>query len=97
MEQLEAEAIFLAWPFNEFTGAEYDCPNPMTTLCLLGSIEQQQSWFEHTPELRPAFEGAADLQPVSENDDCLVFESEIFFFCEENLPHFFVRPAFFEF
>jgi len=37
-------------------------------------VEEQQTWFEHTPQLGPTLEGASDLEPIGQDDDCWIFQ-----------------------
>lgn len=43
-------------------------------LGLLTAIDEEEAGLEDTPQLGPALQGAAHLQPVGEDDDGLVLE-----------------------
>ena len=65
MEQLEAEAVLLGWPFDNLADVDDDGADPVARLVCLGRlVQQQQTGLELAPELGPLFERGAYLEPV---------------------------------
>lgn len=60
VEELEAEAVLLGGPLNQLAGIEQHCPHPLSVF--VGFINEQDAWFQHTPQLRPALQSATDLE-----------------------------------
>lgn len=59
MKELEAEAILLRGPLDELAGIEQHGSHPLAIF--VGFIDEQDPWFQHTPQLGPALEGSTDL------------------------------------
>lgn len=59
VKELEAEAVLLWGPLNELAGIEQHCSHPLAIF--VGFIDEQDPWFQHTPQLGPAFESPTDL------------------------------------
>lgn len=62
MEELEAEAILLRGSLDELTGVEQHGTDPLAVL--IGLIDQQDAWLQHTPQLGPALQRATDLREI---------------------------------
>lgn len=65
VEELEAEAILLGGSLDELAGVEQDSPDPLAVL--IGLIDEQDSWLQHTPQLGPALQCASDLKEKKRN------------------------------
>lgn len=59
MKELEAKAVLLRGPLNQLAGVEQHCSHPLAIF--VGFIDEQDPWFQHTPQLGPALESPADL------------------------------------
>lgn len=60
VEELEAEAVLLGGPLDQLAGIEQHCPHPLSVF--VSFINEQDAWFQHTPQLRPALQSATDLE-----------------------------------
>lgn len=60
VEELEAEPVLLRGSLDELTGVEQHCTDPLAVL--IGLIDQQDAWLQHTPQLSPALQRATDLR-----------------------------------
>lgn len=59
VEELEAEAVLLRGPLDELAGIEQHRSHPLAIF--MGFIDEQDAWFQHTPQLGPALQSATDL------------------------------------
>lgn len=60
VEELEAETVLLGGSLDELAGVEQDSPDPLAVL--IGLIDEQDSWLQHTPQLGPALQRASNLK-----------------------------------
>lgn len=65
MEELEAEAILLRGPLDELAGVEQHRSHPLAVL--VGFVDEQHAWLQHTPQLGPALQSASDLDQIQTN------------------------------
>lgn len=59
VEELEAEAVLLGGPLDELAGIEQHRSNPLAVF--VGLVDEQHARLQHTPQLGPALQSAADL------------------------------------
>ncbi len=59
VEELEAEAVLLGGPLDELAGVEQHRSHPLAVF--MGFINEENAWFQHTPQLGPTLQSATDL------------------------------------
>lgn len=60
VEELEAEAVLLGRPLDQLAGVEQHRSHPLAVL--VGFVDEQDTWLQHTPQLGPALQSATDLR-----------------------------------